>query len=132
MTTPTPEPAVTPGVPREEELAKIDASVAAGRVTRIAAKGKKPARGKPAEPPAAPQTAPKPERITKTDYRKIKLRDDARLHILVTANPWKPGTKGHGYFQKYEEGLTVAETVKRGVPRGYVQYDIAAERVRMN
>ena len=41
------------------------------------------------------------------------------------ANPWKEGTKGHGYYTKYRGGMTVAEAVKAGVPRGSVAWDVA-------
>jgi hypothetical protein len=40
-------------------------------------------------------------------------------------NPWKTGTKGHVYYAKYRTGMTVAEAVKAGVPRGYIAWDIA-------
>jgi hypothetical protein len=40
-------------------------------------------------------------------------------------NPWKEGTKGHGYYAKYRNGMTVAEAVKAGAPRGYIRWDVA-------
>ena len=40
-------------------------------------------------------------------------------------NPWKEGTKGHGYYSLYKTGMTVAEAVKAGVPRGYAAWDVA-------
>jgi hypothetical protein len=59
------------------------------------------------------------------DYRKLKLNADDVIGGVRKVNPWKPGTKGHGYYAKYRGGMTVAEAVKAGVPRGYVAWDVA-------
>jgi hypothetical protein len=59
------------------------------------------------------------------DYRKLKLDVDDVIGGVRKVNPWKEGTKGHGYYAKYRGGMTVAEAVKAGVPRGYIAWDIA-------
>ena len=59
------------------------------------------------------------------DYRKLKLNADDVIGGVRKVNPWKEGTKGHGYYDKYRGGMTVAEAVKSGVPRGYVAWDVA-------
>jgi hypothetical protein len=45
------------------------------------------------------------------------LNADDVIGGVRKANPWKEGTKGHGYYAKYRGGMTVAEAVKAGVPR---------------
>ena len=46
------------------------------------------------------------------DYRKLKLNADDVIGGVRKDNPWKPGTKGHGYYAKYRTGMTVGEAVK--------------------
>lgn len=55
----------------------------------------------------------------------MKLNADDVIGGVRKNNPWKPGTKGHGYYSHYKTGMTVAEAVKAGVPRGYVAWDVA-------
>jgi hypothetical protein len=69
--------------------------------------------------PAAPAKAKVP------DYRKLKLNAEDVIDGVRKSNPWKEGTKGHGYYSLYKSGMTVAEAVKAGVPRGYVAWDVA-------
>lgn len=89
----------------------------------------KPTLVAPAPAPEKPEPKKVRAKITTQDYRKVLLKDDARLHLLVAENPWGASTKGHAFFAKYQEGMTVKEAVKAGVPRGYIKYDIAAERI---
>jgi hypothetical protein len=72
--------------------------------------------------PAKPAAPAKPK---VPDYRKLKLNADDVIGGVRKVNPWKEGTKGHGYYAKYRTGITVAEAVKAGVPRGYVAWDVA-------
>ena len=81
--------------------------------TAAAARQAKPAK------PAAPAKPKVP------DYRKLKLNADAVIGGVRKVNPWKEGTKGHGYYSRYKSNMTVAEAVKAGVPRGYVAWDAA-------
>jgi hypothetical protein len=81
--------------------------------TAAAAKSAKPAKA------AAPAKAKVP------DYRKLKLNAEDVIGGVRKNNPWKEGTKGHCYYAKYRGGMTVAEAVKAGVPRGYVAWDVA-------
>jgi len=55
----------------------------------------------------------------------LKLNADDVIGGVRKVNPWKEGTKGHGYYTKYRSGMTVAEAVKAGVPRGYIAWDVA-------
>jgi hypothetical protein len=59
------------------------------------------------------------------DYRKLKLNADDVIGGVRKVNPWKERTKGHGYYKLYKSGMTVAEAVKAGVPRGYIAWDVA-------
>jgi hypothetical protein len=76
-----------------------------------------------AKPAPAKTATPPNEKIP--DYRKLKLSADDVIGGVRKENPWKAGTKGHGYYAKYRTGMTVAEAVKAGIPRGYVAWDAA-------
>jgi hypothetical protein len=83
------------------------------------------AAARPAKPAAKPAKPAAPAKAKVPDYRKLKLNADDVIGGVRKVNPWKEGTKGHGYYAKYRTGMTVAEAVKAGVPRGYVAWDVA-------
>ena len=67
----------------------------------------------------------KPVKPKVPDYRKLKLGADDMIRGVRSTNPWKAGTKGHGYYGLYRSGMTVAQAVKAGVPGGYIAWDAA-------
>jgi hypothetical protein len=123
-TQPTPAPAdatVESGATRQSPaITRAPTRVARG-VTRKGAPNTAAAAARQAKPAklAAPAKAKVP------DYRKLKLNTDDVIGGVRKVNPWKEGTKGHGYYKLYKGGMTVAEAVKAGVPSGYVAWDVA-------
>jgi outer membrane biosynthesis protein TonB len=115
---PAPAPAET--TQRSPAVTRAPTRVARG-VTRKGAPNTAAAAksAKPAKTPAAPAKSKVP------DYRKLKLNAEDVIGGVRKVNPWKEGTKGHGYYAKYRGSMTVAEAVKAGVPRGYIAWDIA-------
>jgi hypothetical protein len=74
---------------------------------------------------ARPTETASPAKEKIPDYRKLTLNADDVIGGVRKNNPWKQGTKGHGYYELYRNGMTVAKAVKAGVPRGYIRWDIA-------
>jgi hypothetical protein len=74
---------------------------------------------------AKPAKSASPPKEKVPDYRKLKLNADDVIGSVRKVNPWKEGTKGHGYYSLYKNGMTVSAAVKAGVPRGYVAWDVA-------
>lgn len=53
---------------------------------------------------------------------KIKLAKD---------NPYREGTKGHDWFKKYKNGMTVEAAIAAGVPRHQVRWDVNHEHIAL-
>ena len=124
---PAPAEATTPAPATRQspKITRAPTKVARG-VTRKGAPNAVAA-AKPAKSAASakPAKAAAPAKSKVPDYRKLKLNADHVIGGVRKNNPWKEGTKGHGYYAKYRGGMTVGEAVKAGVPRGYVAWDVA-------
>jgi hypothetical protein len=113
------QPAPAPATRQSPKITKAPTKVARGVTSRGAPNTAAAARSAKPAKPAAPAKPKVP------DYRKLKLNADDVIGGVRKENPWKAGTKGHGYYSRYKSGMTVAEAVKAGVPRGYVAWDVA-------
>jgi hypothetical protein len=61
-----------------------------------------------------------------------EIMDKLKLTTGVLAvNPWQPDKKGHGYYAVLKDGITVAEAVKPGCPRGYIAWNIAHQYIAL-
>jgi hypothetical protein len=130
---PAPAPA---GQPKPEDAQSVPTPAAAGKQSpAISRAPTKVARGvtRRGSPhttatttrPAKPAKSAAPAKAKVPDYRKLKLNAEDVIGGVRKVNPWKEGTKGHGYYNLYKSGMTVGEAVKAGVPRGYIAWDVA-------
>ena len=79
-----------------------------------------------------PATATRPAKAAKVpDYRKMKLSADDVITGVLAVNPWQPDKKGHGYYAVLKDGMTVADAVKAGCPRGYIAWNIAHQYIAL-
>jgi hypothetical protein len=128
------EPDATQPAPTDATVESSAAVTATQQAPRVARGPTKVARGvtrkgapntAAAAKSAKPAKAAAPAKAKVPDYRKLKLNADDVIGGVRKVNPWKEGTKGHGYYSRYKSNMTVAEAVKAGVPRGYVAWDVA-------
>lgn len=90
-----------------------------------------PIRTFPGEDPE-PSKADKKEKKTKTkeagesegNGRPKRLPDDGKIVILVDKNPKRAGSNAASVFELYQEGMTVKEAIKSGIPRGHMNWDV--------
>ena len=52
-----------------------------------------------------------------------KLPDDAKISILSDKNPYREGSGSFKAFEKYKDGMTVAQAEKAGIPRAWILWD---------
>ncbi len=72
---------------------------------------------------APAKTAPAKKAPAKKPGR-VRIKDDAKIKLLVKENPRQPGSKRAQQFAKYKTGMTVAAAIKAGVPRGAIRRDM--------
>ena len=80
--------------------------------------------------PEKPAKAAKPKAKnggTAPRGRQPMFADDAKIKILAKENPHRSGTRLHKLFDKYENGMTVAEAIEAGIPRVNIRYLAATE-----
>lgn len=55
--------------------------------------------------------------------RKSAFADDAKITVVSKENPKRPGSKAHGVFKKYKNGMTVAQALAAGVTTAHLRWD---------
>lgn len=63
--------------------------------------------------------------------RKPSVQDNAKITLLVKANPRREGTKAHKRFALYKTGMTVGDYLKKGGSRGSLRKDLKLKRVKV-
>ena len=53
----------------------------------------------------------------------VTISEDSKIKIVSTENPRKEGTHGHANFEKYRDGMTVAEFRKIGLGMNHLRWD---------
>jgi hypothetical protein len=122
------QPVTSPADAASESSATATASQQAPKVTRAptrVARGVTRKGAPNAVAAAKPTKTASPAKEKIPDYRKLTLNADDVIGGVRKVNPWKEATKGHGYYAKYRNGMTVSTAVKAGVPRGYIRWDVA-------
>ena len=63
--------------------------------------------------------------------RKPSVQDNAKITLLVKANPRREGTKAHKRYSLYKTGMTVGDYLKKGGSRGSLRKDLKLKRVKV-
>ena len=100
--------------------------------------GELPPPAKKAAPPkkkAAAKTPPAKKVAAKKTAkaaagRRGNFTTEAGIKILVD-NPFREGSKGKEWFEKYKDGMTVSEALEAGVPRSQIRWDVRHEHIRV-
>ncbi len=48
----------------------------------------------------------------------------AKVKILTKPNPHRQGTKSHGYYESYKDGMTLEKILAKGIPRAEVNWHV--------
>lgn len=94
----------------------------------------------PAAPPADAPT--KEDTVAKSKSKPKKAngngakrgaagRGDKKIHILSKENPKRKGTEAHKLFALYKNGMSVAEALAKGVPSGYISWDVKHKYIEL-
>lgn len=56
--------------------------------------------------------------------RRGKFSPDSIIRVVSAENPFRPSSKGAGWFAKYASGMQVAQALDAGVPRSQIRWDL--------
>lgn len=96
-----------------------------------------------------PPVGPRPSRVARTTRtapeavvvktsnkagggRKGKFPEGARILVVAERNPFREGSKCHGWFSKIENGMTIAEAVSAGAPRNHIRWAHSLGHLRIS
>lgn len=62
------------------------------------------------------------------------VAEDAKIHLLVQANPKRPGSKAHAVFENYRHGMTVKEFTEAvgGDATAHLVYDAKHGHIKID
>jgi hypothetical protein len=58
-----------------------------------------------------------------------KFASGDKITKLVRENPYREGSKSHGVFKKYKNGMTVQSAIDAGITRAYLLWDVKKEHI---
>lgn len=93
---------------------------------------------KPAKVKAEVQATEAIEKAAESSKQVIGVRGpkgvemEATITVLVTANPKREGSKAHGRFAAYEDGMTVQAALDAGLTTADLVYDAAHSHIAIS
>jgi hypothetical protein len=117
-----PEEATPRRAPKKGKAAKPSTS---------AEKSKTPSKQGKAKDMKSKTTKTPAARATASGAARTSVAPTGTIKILVKGNPHREGTKLHGYFKKYKEGMTVEAALKAGIPARNIAYETSIGKIKV-